>query len=313
MLEMNLLETMAKITPAIERKDCEEALRLLDQSLEIAPELLELPQILVARSHFLSALRRKQEAIEWADRAIALAPDRSDGYFARAGLHRQFKELKKAEDWIRQAIECEEVSSDALQLSCQIASELRDHELFGQRLSRLLAKAPACVETHCMVAEHQLRNQEYLEAEQSAHRALAADPEHFKAYLVLAHVCMHLGKSEAAVQAATSAARLQPTNKQVQHTLKKTNTLHKQSEKWDKIASVICAHGTKGALFALVALFAVAGTIFILWENWFKDQVDDRFVVIGPFLLAGLIFASIHRHLEKTKPDAEQFFIDPDY
>jgi tetratricopeptide (TPR) repeat protein len=193
---------------------CEEAVRLLTRSLELAPDR---PSVLLNLARALHTLGREQEALRACDRALTLDKSLAGGYRTRAAA---LAALGRPEDAIANAGQAVRlVPHDAAahaDLGVALESVGRQREAL-ECFERAVALDPSLASAHHNRAVLLARLQEHERALQSFDAALALQPHSAALHTKRGTTLKELGRLEEAVQSFSLALAIEPGSAETLH------------------------------------------------------------------------------------------------
>jgi len=155
---------------------------------------------------------RDEAALPLLEACLHARPERMDFAQALAGCQLRLGLLAEAEITAARACETFGRNENAHLLRAAIAMQKEDFPEALRWLELVRATRPGEIRLQILLAQSYVRLRRWAEAESAANLVLAADPHHPDAFLTLARLQLHQGRSEAATASALEAIGLQYGN-----------------------------------------------------------------------------------------------------
>jgi arylsulfatase A-like enzyme/tetratricopeptide (TPR) repeat protein len=175
----------------------EQAIRMVDEALDIEPNYLDGYQI---KAEALRKLRRFDEAIEVLERALKLNPENLTTLHELAECHRAQQEFQTALDLAERIRALSPGYAGAYYTVADVYSETGRHDEAIRELEALLERQPDNAFARYEIGRIHLKHSQFGEAEREIHNALAMKPKLLGAHFNLALIAEQRGDREGALR-----------------------------------------------------------------------------------------------------------------
>ena len=189
----------------ISNRKYDKAIPLLNKLLEMEPDNIRYLDMLVRA---LCYAQQYDEAIEQADRIIALNPNYAYAHFFKGQSYKRKNDYTNATEAFRKVAECDDESSVVCFLTAMFLSDMDKYEDALTAINKAISINPSNPVYYCQLSDILVELNHLEEALTAINKAISIDPDDSHYYNFLSDILQKLNRPKEAKQAADKAKEL---------------------------------------------------------------------------------------------------------